>query len=88
MEQASFKSLFWNINESVAKLTTSIESDILLWDRTCYWNMFDNDIYNKCVNLVQNKNRFYLTVELILAFESSPNMVREVKNLSPIFKHI
>ena len=29
-----------------------------------------------------------MIVELILAFDSSPNMVREVKNMSPNFKQI
>ena len=32
-------------------------------------------------NLPQYKSRFFFVVELILAFDSSPNMVREVKNL-------
>ena len=32
-------------------------------------------------NLPQYKNRVFFVVELILAFDSSPNMVREVKNL-------
>ena len=36
--------------------------------------------------LRQHKIRFYLNVEQKLAFTSSPNMVREVKNLSPNFK--
>ena len=33
-------------------------------------------------------NRFSLIVEQILAFTSSPNMVREVKDLSPNLKQI
>ena len=37
-------------------------------------------------NLQQYKIRFYLIIEQILAFSSGPNMVREVKNLSPNFK--
>ena len=36
----------------------------------------------------QYKSTFSLTVDLILPFESSPNMIREVKNLSPNFKQI
>ena len=36
-------------------------------------------------NLRQRKSRFYLTVEQILAFPSSTNLVREV---SPNFKRI
>ena len=39
-------------------------------------------------NLRQNKIRFSLIVEQILAFASSPNMFREVNNLSPDFKQI
>ena len=34
-------------------------------------------------NLQQNKIILYLIAEQILAFASSPNMVRETKNLSP-----
>ena len=39
-------------------------------------------------NLRQYKIRFSLIAEQILAFASSPNMVREVKDLSPNFKQI
>ena len=39
-------------------------------------------------NLRQLKIRFYLILEPILAFASSPNMVREVKDLSPKLKQI
>ena len=39
-------------------------------------------------NLRQYKSRFSLIAELILAFDSIPNMVREVKNLPPNFKRI
>ena len=39
-------------------------------------------------NLRQYKIRFSLIVEQTLAFTSSPNMVREKKNLSPNFKQI
>ena len=39
-------------------------------------------------NLRQYKITFSLIVEQILAFTSHPNMVREVKNLSPNFKQI
>ena len=35
----------------------------------------------------QNKIRFSFIAEQILPFASSSNMVREVKNLSPNFKH-
>ena len=34
------------------------------------------------------KIRFSFIVEQTLAFASSPNMVREVKNLRPNFRHI
>ena len=34
------------------------------------------------------KNRFYFMVQQILAFDSSPIMVREVKNLSLNFEQI
>ena len=37
-------------------------------------------------NLRQYKIRFSLISEQLLAFASSPNMVREVKNLLPNFK--
>ena len=37
-------------------------------------------------NLRQYKIRFSLIAKQILAFASHPNMVREVKNLSPNFK--
>ena len=37
---------------------------------------------------LQYKRRFSLIVEQILAFASSTNLVREVKNLSPNFKRI
>ena len=39
-------------------------------------------------NLRQNKIRFSLISEQILAFASSPNMVREIKNLLLNFKQI
>ena len=39
-------------------------------------------------DLRQYKVRFSLIVEQMLAFASGPNMVREVKNLSPNFKQI
>ena len=39
-------------------------------------------------NLQQYKSKFSLSVEKILAFPSSTNMVREVANLSPNFKRI
>ena len=39
-------------------------------------------------NLRQCKGRFYITEEQILAFASTPNMVREGKNLSLNFKQI
>ena len=39
-------------------------------------------------SLRQNEIGFPLIVELILAFPSSTNMIREVKNLSPYFKQI
>ena len=39
-------------------------------------------------NLRQYKNSLYLIEQEILALTSSPNMVGEVKNLSPNFKLI
>ena len=39
-------------------------------------------------NRRQYKTRFSLIVEHILAFPSSTNLVRKVKNLSPNFKRI
>ena len=39
-------------------------------------------------SLGQNKIRFSLTVEQILAFHLSTNLVRKVKNLSKQFKEI
>ena len=43
---------------------------------------------NKAENLRQNKIRISLIVEQILAFTLSPNMVREIQNVSPNFKQI
>ena len=37
---------------------------------------------------LQYKIKFSLIAEQILAFASCPNIVREVYNLSPNFKHI
>ena len=39
-------------------------------------------------NLRQYEIRFSLIAEQVLAFASSPNMVREAKHLSPNFKQI
>ena len=39
-------------------------------------------------NLQQYKSRFSLIAEQVLALASHPNMLREVKNLSPNFKQI
>ena len=39
-------------------------------------------------NLRQYKSRFSFNVEQVLAFASSTNLVREVKNLSPNFQEI
>ena len=39
-------------------------------------------------NLLQYESRFSLIVELILVFDSIPNMVRKVKYLPPNFKQI
>ena len=43
--------------------------------------MLTYDSKRKCRNLRQYKIRFSFIVEQILAFTSSPNMVRKVKNL-------
>ena len=51
--------------------------------------MLIHDKDNKCRKLTAiYKIRFSLIVEQILAFASSPNMAREVKNHSPNFKQI
>ena len=39
-------------------------------------------------NVRQNKSRFFLIVEQILAFPSSTGLIKKVKNLSPCFKKI
>ena len=39
-------------------------------------------------NLQQYKSQFSLIIELILPFDSSPNMVREVKNLQVSNKYV
>ena len=39
-------------------------------------------------NLRQYENRFSLIVDQVLKFDSSPNMVRVVKNLTSNFKQI
>ena len=46
------------------------------------------DIDNKCRKLRQYKIRFCLIAEQILAFALDPNIVKEVKNISPNFKQI
>ena len=54
MEWASFTSLFWNTNDSIANLTIPFSSDVFLWRRPCYqkfmtattnaWNLRQNKI--------------------------------------------
>ena len=48
--------------------------------------IYDSD--GKCRILTARKNKISLIAEQILAFASSPNMVMEVKNLSPNVKQI
>ena len=45
MEWVSFKSPFWNTNDSIAKLTISTTCGVSLWERTCDHNMFNYDSY-------------------------------------------
>ena len=47
MELVPFKSLSWNTNECVAKLTVSIISGVSLWDKPCYQNMLNYGSDNK-----------------------------------------
>ena len=57
------KCLFWNANDSIAKLMASITSNSSLWDRLCYQNVLDyNSGINK-KNLQQYKSKFSLIVE-------------------------
>ena len=53
-----------------------------LRDSPCYENMSNYDNDKKQENLQQYRGRFYLTVEKILAFASSTNLVRKVNNMS------
>ena len=39
MEWRPFKCLFWNANDSIAKLMVSITNGISLWHRPCYKSM-------------------------------------------------
>ena len=80
---APFNCLFWNANDSVVKLMVSIKSDVSLRYRPCNENML-----NHAENLRQNKSRFSLNVEQILAFDSSTDMVKEIKKWSPNFNRI
>ena len=52
MEWAPFKSLFWNTNNSTAKLTISFTSDVYLWDGPSYQNMLIYDSDSKCLKLM------------------------------------
>ena len=86
---APFNCLFWNANDSVVKLMVSITSDVSLRYRPCNENMLNQDnILNHAENLRQNKSRFSLNVEQILAFASSTDMVKEIKKWSPNFNRI
>ena len=84
-----FKRLFCDANDSVSELMISIKSGVSLRYRPCYKNMLNYDNDSKCLKLATlYKSRFSLILELILAFGSSTDLIREVKNLSPIFKRI
>ena len=50
---AVFKKLFWNTNDSIAKLTISIARDLSLWDKPCYKNLSNYDSDNKCQKLTK-----------------------------------
>ena len=51
IEWAPFKRLFWNANDSVAKLSVSITSGVSLWYRPRYENVLNYDNGNKCQKL-------------------------------------
>ena len=82
------KSLFWKGNDSVVKLMFSI-TVVFLCDTYLVielsWIM--TAIAN-AKNLRQRKTRFSFIVEQILAFVSTTNLFREVKNVFPTFKRI
>ena len=84
---AIFKRLFQNTNGSIANLTIFFTSSVSFSDRPCYWNLVIYDNADKWQKK-QCKIRFYLVVDQIPALASNPNMVREVKNLSPNFKQV
>lgn len=48
--------------------------------------MLNYDSDSKCQKFRQYKSRLSMIAEQILAFPSSANLVRKVKNLSPDFK--
>ena len=79
MEWAPFKSLSWNTNNSVAKLTISnqaaflCETDLVI---KIWWIM---TAITNAKNLRQYKIRYSLIVELILALDASPKVVRGKK---------
>ena len=50
--------------------------------------MLISDSGNKCRNLRQQKIRFSLIAEQILAFAWHPKIVREIETLPPNFKQI
>ena len=79
MEWAPFKCIFWNGNGSILKLMISSKRSFFVTQA----------LLQKYAKLWQGyKRRFSLTVEQILAFVSSNDFVREVKNLFPNFKRI
>ena len=49
MEWVEFKSLFWNANGPVLKLTIFIISGVSLWYRSWYKNMLNYDNDDKCI---------------------------------------
>ena len=48
MEWAPFKSLFWNTNYSMAKLTISITKGVSFWERLCDLDILNYDSGKKC----------------------------------------
>ena len=84
MKWATFNRLFWNTNDCIAKFT--ITSGVSLWDPLLLKYVKLTGTTN-AENLRQCKCRFSLIIELILAFDSSPNIFRE-NSLSSNFKLI
>ena len=84
---APFKGVFWNTDDAVVKLMASITSFFVI--KTLFIKICKiRTTTTNAENLWQYKSRHSPIVEHILAFASSTNFVREVKNLSPNVKRI